>query len=407
MYIRKLSTLNMNVSFRTSQSKADKSALIDSGATDNFIDEETWKRLGIGRKELARPVTVHNVDGTENKQGKITHYCWLCIVKGEKHMLQRFYITALGKDRIILGYPFLYDFNPKINWKTGKVLGEPVQLQSSRYMHVAKRIFFMQREAVKQVGKPKEGEAIYVQRTNIAQEWAQKADQNKIHLTLDTIPKEYRRHQKVFSEEEARRFPPARSEDMTIKLTPDAPRELNCKVYPLSKDERELLQKWILEEEELGRIYEGPSPYTAPVYFINKKDSSEKRIIMDYRQLNKHTVRDNNPLPNIQSALERLHGKLLFSKFDIRWGYNNIRIAEEDQHKAAFKTPQGTYIPRVMYFGLTNAPPFFQRTMHRDFRPLLQKYPENLGNYMDDWWIATANDEEGRRTPQTNRPRIP
>jgi hypothetical protein len=118
---------------------------------------------------------------------------------------------------------------------------------------------------------------------------------------------------------------------------------------------------------------------------------------MDYRQLNKHTVRDNNPLPNIQSALERLHGKLLFSKFDICWGYNNIRIAEEDQHKAAFKTPQGTYIPRVMYFGLTNAPPFFQRTMHRDFRPLLQKYPENLGNYMDDWWIATANDEEGRR----------
>ena len=387
----------MNVSFRTSQSKADKSALIDSGATDNFIDEETWKRLGIGKKELARPVTVHNIDGTENKQGKITHYCWLCIVKGEKHMLQRFYITALGKDCIILGYPFLYDFNPKINWKTGKVLGEPVQLQSSRYMHVAKRIFFMQREAVKQVGKPKEGEAIYVRRTNIAQEWAQKADQNKIHLTLDTIPKEYCKHQKVFSEEEARRFPPARSEDMTIKLNPDAPRELNCKVYPLSKDEHELLQKWILEEEELGRIYEGPSPYTAPVYFINKKDSSEKRIIMDYRQLNKHTVRDNNPLPNIQSALERLHGKLLFSKFDIRWGYNNIRIAEEDQHKAAFKTPQGTYVPQVMYFGLTNAPPFFQRTMHRDFRSLLQKYPENLGNYMDDWWVATANDEEGKR----------
>jgi hypothetical protein len=138
-----------------------------------------------------------------------------------------------------------------------------------------------------------------VQRTNIAQEWAQKVDQNKVHLTLDTIPKEYCRHQKVFSEEEACRFPPARSEDMTIKLTPDVPRELNCKVYPLSRDECELLQKWILEEEELGRIYKGPSPYTAPVYFINKKDSLEKQIIMDYRQLNKHTVRDNNPLLNI------------------------------------------------------------------------------------------------------------
>src|ERR1700716_811405 len=101
-------------------------------------------------------------------------------------------------------------------------------------------------------------------------------------------------------------------------------------------------------------------------------------------------IRDNNPLPSIKQAIERLHGKTLFSKFDIRWGYNNIKI-EGDQHKAAFKTPFGTYIPRVMYFGLTNAPPFFQRIMHRDFRPLLQKYPENLGNYMDDWWIATGN----------------
>ena len=117
---------------------------------------------------------------------------------------------------------------------------------------------------------------------------------------------------------------------MTITLTADAPKELNCKVYPLSRDEQELLKRWILEEEDLGRIYAGPSLYTAPVYFIGKKDSNEKRIIMDYRKLNQYTVRDNNPLPNIQSALERLHGKCLFSKFDIRWGYNNIRIKEED-----------------------------------------------------------------------------
>ena len=83
----------------------------------------------------------------------------------------------------------------------------------------------------------------------------------------------------------------------------------------------------------------------APVYFIGKKDSNEKRIIMDYRKLNQYMVQDNNPLPNIQSTLERLHGKHLFSKFDIRWGYNNIRIKEEDQYKVAFKTPEGTYIP--------------------------------------------------------------
>ena len=116
---------------------------------------------------------------------------------------------------------------------------------------------------------------------------------------------------------------------------------------------------------------------------------------MDYRKINEWTVRDNNPLPNIREALENFRGKGLFSKFDIRWGYNNIHLKKEDKHKAAFKTNFGTYIPQVMYFSLTNVPPFFQRVMHRDFRELLQQYPENLGNYMNDWWVATDDTEEG------------
>ena len=182
---------------------------------------------------------------------------------------------------------------------------------------------------------------------------------------------------------------------MTIPLKTDAPDVINCKVYPLTQEERGLLEKFLAKELELGRIKEGPSPYTSPVYFINKKDLEEKRIIMDYREVNKWTVRDNNPLPNIREALENLRNKTLFSKFDIRWGYNNIRIAKEDQYKAAFKTREGTFIPQVMYFGLMNAPPFFQQMMHRDFHELLQRYPENLGNYMDDWWIATENTPQG------------
>ena len=219
-------------------------------------------------------------------------------------------------------------------------------------------------------------------------------------MTVDTIPEEYQRHAKVFSKEESKHFPPAREEDMTIQLRKDAPAVINCKVYPLTKEERQPLQKFLATELELGCIKEGPSPYTSPVYFINKKDSKEKHIIMDYRELNKWTVRDNNPLPNIREALEWLQGKGLFSKFNIRWGYNNIRIKKEDQQKAAFKTAYGTYIPQVMYFGLMNAPPFFQRMMHQDFRSLLQKYPENLGNYMDDWWIATGDTKDERQLHQ-------
>jgi hypothetical protein len=82
VYIRRISTLYANITFKTSQLMANKKALLDSGATENFIDEITWQQLSIGRKELRKPITVTNVDGMENKRGKIMHYCWLCIQKG-------------------------------------------------------------------------------------------------------------------------------------------------------------------------------------------------------------------------------------------------------------------------------------------------------------------------------------
>ena len=185
-------------------------------------------------------------------------------------------------------------------------------------------------------------------------------------------------------QKESLHVPPKHEEDMTIPLKEISPDVINCKIYPLTWEERGLLERFLANKLELERIKEGPSPYTSPVYFINKKDLKEKRIIMDYREVNKWAVHDNNPLPNIQEALENLRNKTLFSKFNIQWGYNNIRITKEDQYKAAFKMEHGMFIPQVMYFSLKNAPPFFQRMMHCDFRELLQRYLENLRNYMDD-----------------------
>jgi len=94
--------------------------------------------------------------------------------------------------------------------------------------------------------------------------------------------------------------------------------------------------------------------------------------------------------------MNKLQGKTLFSKFDIRHRYNNICLAKEDRHKAAIQTRYGTYIPEVMYFGMCNAPAFFQRTMRKDFTLFLEQYKEDAGQYMDDWWIATTDDTEGR-----------
>jgi len=114
--------------------------------------------------------------------------------------------------------------------------------------------------------------------------------------------------------------------------------------------------------------------------------------VQDYRKLNEQTIHNTYPLPLIKTILEQLEGKSLFTKFDIRWGYNNIWIKEGDEWKAAFKTPKGLFEPWVMFFGLTNSLATFQRTMNHMFREMKMQYPTELFIYMDDILIATNDD---------------
>jgi Reverse transcriptase (RNA-dependent DNA polymerase) len=127
-----------------------------------------------------------------------------------------------------------------------------------------------------------------------------------------------------------------------------------------------------------------------PCFFVKKKDG-KLRPVQDYRIVNEWTIPDIYPLPQIETILEQLEGKALFTTLDIRWGYNNIRIKRDDQWKAAFITPYGLYIPKVMPFGLRNALATFQRCMHNTFRDILNRWPENIFIYMDDFLVATPN----------------
>jgi hypothetical protein len=112
---------------------AEEQALLDSGASENLIDVETWKTLGIGAFALPKPITIYNVDGTENKQGKITQYCWLKVKRGNQEHQMKFFLTNIGKDHFILGYPFLYAFNPQMNWKEGQMLGPTTKISTIEF----------------------------------------------------------------------------------------------------------------------------------------------------------------------------------------------------------------------------------------------------------------------------------
>ena len=162
----------------------------------------------------------------------------------------------------------------------------------------------------------------------------------------------------VFSKDEARCLLPSRTEDMEITLKEGTPTQLDCKVYPFTKAETEFLCQNIKEDQEKGYIRHETSSFVFPI-FIPKKDGKELRMVIDYRRLNDITKKDFYLLPNLRSELEKLSKHGLFSKFNVRVGYNNICIKEEDQYKAAFKTPIGTFIPTVMTFGFCNMPSIF------------------------------------------------
>ena len=231
-----------------------------------------------------------------------------------------------------------------------------------------------------------------IRATHFTQEWAIKAHDASRELLPDKLPEEYKRHWKVFSEEEAKRFPPSRGEDdHAINLKNDAPDTLQCKIYPLSPPEAKFMHEWIEEQLAKGYIKPSKSPYAASTFCIKKKNGSY-RPVQDYRPINYWTIRDQYPLPDIKHITKELQGHTLFTKFNIQSGYNNVRICAGDEWKAAFHTAEGHWQPKVMYFGQCNAPPTFQQIVNKLLQPLKNRYPGMIHAYMDDILISTKND---------------
>jgi hypothetical protein len=230
-----------------------------------------------------------------------------------------------------------------------------------------------------------------INKTTLATNWAIKEEPDKKRMTESDIPKQYKDYSDVFSEEKAKRFPPQREDDHQIKFTENVPKYFKADVYSLTVGQTAFLRKWLDEELDKGFLRPSKSPYPCPTFLIEKKNG-DYRVVQNYKILNEHTIPDKHPLPLITNLIEQLHGKTLFTKFDIRMGYNNIRIADGDQHKVAFTTPLGQYEPMVMNFGLCNAPATFVRAMTRIFQALQNTYPGEILIYMDDILIATPDD---------------
>jgi hypothetical protein len=181
MYSKKKDSMTIPLSVYMWHKKTETTALLDSGATHNFIDKWAVASLGLGTRALPHPLQVNNVDGTINSVGSITHFCNLWICQGDKNVKLGFYVANLGSDRIILGHPWFKSFNPSIDWRSNQLEGEDIIVKTAGYRTKSRS-----------------------RATTI--HFTPPSDQAE---TQQLIPKQYHQHWRVFSEEAAQCFPPS------------------------------------------------------------------------------------------------------------------------------------------------------------------------------------------------------
>jgi hypothetical protein len=184
-------------------------------------------------------------------------------------------------------------------------------------------------------------------------------------------------------------MPPERKVEFAIELLPGtAP--IFKRAYRVSGPELVELKKQIDELSEKGYIRQSTLPWAAPVLFVEKKDGT-RRMCIDYRALNKVTIKNKYPLPRIEDLFDQLRGASMFSKIDLRSGYHQLRIRPSDIPKTAFITKYGLYEFTVMSFGLTNAPTFFMNLMNSVFMDYLDKF---MVVFIDDILIYSQSEEK-------------
>jgi hypothetical protein len=259
--------MSIRVYVHASRKRAETPALLDSGATENFINVQYAKQLRLPVKRLLNPRKVFNVDGTTNKKGDIEFYTDLETRAGETRTNMRFFLTDLGPQKLILGYPWFAAVQPKIDWAKGWIdyTQLPVVLKTTQAAkgHFMARIVGGIRKSVAKIRHALQTKASQL---------AEKHDQVK----KTTLPARYQRHAHVFSEQQAHRLPTRKLWDHAIELKPDAPNTLPGKIYSLTQPEQLALQDFIKEHLEKGYIRCHRPPVEACVRMPSVRSSPRK-----------------------------------------------------------------------------------------------------------------------------------
>lgn len=333
--------------------------LIDTGSTHSFIDPYVARNAKLLREDSHLTVQVAN--------GAILPCLGYC--KTVSFLLQNFtfeanlYVLTLGGCDLVLGVDWLRGLG-SVLWNFAELtLKFQLGQQSVNLQGIQRPVHSVSEED--HIEDLKQGAAKGI--------WLQVMDGNSgvcSAKSLAEIQQVVNSFKKVFEEPKGL-FPP-RKFDHKIKLQ-DGVKPTCVRPYRYPYYEKEEIEKLVGKLLKSVSIRSSQSPYSSPILLVRKANGSW-RMYVDYRALNKNTIKDKYPIPNIDELLDELGGAEIFSKLDLRSGYHQIRMNLDDIPKTVFRTHEGHYEFLVMPFGLTNAPSTFQGVMSEVFRPYLRKF---------------------------------
>lgn len=359
-------------------------SLIDSGATGIFVNPQFIKECHAEIRTKAVPREVRVIDGRMINSGLITKEAILTLCIGQHQETLVADITNTGKYPCILGTPWLGRHDPTIRWAQKTVTFDSKYCRQACLQdgagHRNKVTNRLEPTSEAMIGPwkigskdgRKEGKGGQWTQGKRAPKYsmvtpaafrlsAKDAELYALEVTevLGTteevqIPMVYQDLSGAFSEEASNELPNHGPSDMKIEFK-EGQEPKNTRLRPMSPAELEELRRYLEENLSKGWIRRSKSSVSAPIVFARKKDGSI-RVCIDYRNLNKVTVRNRYPLPLIPELTDRLVGATIFSKLDVRQAYHRIRMAPGHEFKTTFKTRYGLFEYLVMSFGLTNAP---------------------------------------------------
>jgi putative transposase len=354
--------------------------LIDSGAEAACIRRTLVRDLGLASAiQDCSPIEICTATA---HYSKISQSISLPLQIGSWNGHVTFYVVDNLSQEAILGLPFVQAHNRFIDWTTLKFAEVSAVKRIKDSTSISSVSIISDTEFLQAIRSPQAEigavDIIFDDKSSTPTDPA-----------VDSILEEF---SDVVTEEPPTTVPPLKDVTHKIHIIPGS----NIPARPpyrLAVHEHDALKKEIESLLNKGFIVPSTSPYSAPVLFVKKKDGS-LRMCVDYRLLNKATIKDKFPLPVIDDLLFGLGNSQYFSKLDLMSGYHQIRIDPADEPKTAFSTRWGHYQWKVMPFGLTNAPATFQAYMNRILEPFLDKF---VVVYLDDILIYSKNRRTHRK----------